>query len=319
MSEKKDKAKNQLFNLANAAKNAADNIGNAARNAATTVAENVRDGSEQLRVQYEQKRMEQDRQRLAPIFEEELTAADFSIPPVVQIVDDDSRRQNKVCEGSVGFWCGKDIKILCVYREFAHLLNLRFYPLLEEAAYYVDPCFSDLYIQLDEYFTYLKKMRVDELTAVAQDLGAKHVEIVLRASHSHAESQNANIGVSAKKGFKLAGAASSSREQQEFTGVEVAANTSFAGNDTPVEPQLVYFKNESDINALIKMRLDPANGNSILSKTYRLQCSNSSGIKTSDAQKIEASLGGVGVGTQHSFASNAANENNTVLEYTIVF
>ncbi len=305
--------------VGNAAKNTATVLGNATKNAAVTVAENVKEGGEQMKQQHELKKLEIDKERLAPVFESELSADDFCKPAVVCIVDDDKRRYNKACEGSVGFWIGKDVKVLCVYREFAHLLNLRFYPLLEDAAYHVDPCFDDLYIRLDEYFTYLKKMRVDELTAVAQDLGARHIEITLRATKVSAEQKDAAMGFSAQKGIKIGGEATSSRTQKELVDVKVAAKTDFAGNDAPVAPKLVYFKNESDINALVKMRLDPSDKNKILSKTYELQCKNSSGIKTSDAQKIDATLGSLGGSAQRSFSSETASENNTILEYTIVF
>lgn len=323
MSEEKKITKKNLLDLAsavgNAAKNTATVFGTATKNVAVTVAENVKESSEQIKQQHELKKLESDKERLAPIFEHELTGVDFCMPTVVCIVDDDKRRYNKACEGAVGFWLGKDIKVLCIYHEFAHLLGLRFYPLLEDAAYHVDPCFNDLYIRLDEYFTYLKKMRVDELTAVAQDLGAKHVEITLRATKVSAEQKDAAVGFSAQKGITIGGEAISSRTQKEFVEVKVAAKTDFVGNDTPVAPKLIYFKNESDINALVKMRLDPTDRNKILSKTYELQCKNSSGIKTSDAQKIDATLGSLGGGAQRSFSNETANENSTVLEYTIVF
>jgi hypothetical protein len=101
--------------------------------------------------------------------------------------------------------------------------------------------------------------------------------------------------------------------------VEVAAKMDFSGNETPVEPKLVYFKSERDINALIKMRLDPENGNKILSQTYSLQYGNTSGIKVSDAKKIEASLSQANVSAKTSVTKEAHNESTTTLEYTISF
>ena len=40
-----------------------------------------------------------------------------------QNYDYDKRKENKACEGAIGFVTGKDIKILNIYREFADLLN----------------------------------------------------------------------------------------------------------------------------------------------------------------------------------------------------
>lgn len=257
-----------------------------------------------------------DKKRLCPIYKEEITAPDFSLPTLVHVVDYDKRKEVKACEGAVGFLTGKDVKILNIYREFVELLDVTFYPMLEEAVYYVDPCYANRYIKINDYFAYLKKMRVDELTAVAQDLGAKHVEIVLKGNQKSAYNQSSSGSFGA---FKIGGETSSSKMKKEFTGVEVAAKIDFGGNENPIEPQLVYFKNESDINALIKMRLNPNNQNKILSKTYSLQYGNSSGIKVSDAQKIDTALTQINCGMSRSITNEAMSENSTILEYTIVF
>ena len=313
-------SKDKLLNIANsvghATKSTVANIGEATKSAAITVAENVKVGSEQLGDKLDQMKYDSDKKRLCPIYKEEILATDFVLPVLLSIVDYDKRRENKACEGAVGFWTGKDIKVLNIYREFVDLLGVTFYPVLEETVYYVDPCYPNLYIKLDEYFAYLKKVCVDELTTVAQDLGAKHVEIVLKSKQKSSQSQSGagNLG-----GLNLGGDMSFSKARSEIAGVEVAAKIDFGGNETPVEPSLVYFRNESDINALIKMRLNPSNENKILSKTYSLQYGNSSGIKVSEAQKIEAALVLSNYSAGSSFTSEVMSENNTILEYSIVF
>lgn len=318
--EIKKLSKEKLLNIANtvgnATKNTVANIGEATKNVAVAVAENVKDGSEQLGERLEQMKYENDKKRLCPIYKEEILSDSFVLPTLVHIVDYDKRKENKACEGAVGFLTGKDIKILNIYREFVDLLGISFYPILEETVYYVDPCFSNLYIKLDEYFAYLKKVRVDELTAVAQDLGAKHVEIVLKGNQKSAQNQSASSSFGV---LKVGGEISSSKTKSEFTSVEVAAKIDFGGNEKPVEPKLVYFRNESDINSLIKMRLDPSNENKILSKTYSLQYGNSSGIKVSDAQKIDTALSQINCGMSRSITNEAMSENSTILEYSIAF
>ena len=94
---------------------------------------------------------------------------------------------------------------------------------------------------------------------------------------------------------------------------------SFSGRETPREPNIVYFKNESDILSLIKMRMAPEEENRILSKKYSFKYGNSSGIRTSDAEKIDFSLAGFGMNLSRSFASEANMENNTLLEYIVEF
>ena len=318
--ELKKFSKDKLLDIANTVGNATKttvmNIGEVTKNTAITFAENVREGGEQLGERLDQMKFDSDKKRFCPIYKEEIMSQDFVLPVLVHVVDYDKRKEIKACEGAVGFLTGKDIKILNIYREFVELLGITFYPMLEETVYYVDPCYNNRYVKLNDYFAYLKKMRVDELTAVAQDLGAKHVEIVLKGNQKSAHNQNSTGSFGA---FKIGGEARTSKSKSEFTGIEVAAKVDFGGNEKPIEPQLVYFKNESDINALIKMRLNPNNQNKILSKTYSLQYGNSSGIKVSDAQKIDTALSQMNCAVSRSITSEAINENNTILEYSIIF
>lgn len=310
-------SKEKLFNLANATKNSVANFGEATKNAAISVAENIKESSEQFGDKMDKRKLENDKKRLCPIYKDDILSSDFVIPTLIRVVDYDKRMENKACEGAVGFYSGKDVKMLNIYREFIDLISIRFYPILENTVYYVDPCFNDLYIKLDEYFAYLKKVRVDELIEVARQLGAKHVEIILKSNtkSSKNESSSHSIGV----GGVFSGEQSSTRAKNDAVGVEVAAKVDFLGNDRPSKPTLVYFKNESDINTLINMRLDSESENKILSKTYSLQYGNSSGIKVSDAQKIDATLSNVSGGASRSITNEAMSENSTILEYSINF
>lgn len=309
-----DKLKNLATSIGNATASTAAVIGEATKNAAITVAENIKDSTEQFSKNQDLKKFENDKKRLCPVYKEDLLAEDFILPTLINIVEYDKRMENKACEGAVGFLTGKDVKILNIYKEFINLLGVNFYPMMEETVYHIDPCVDKLYIKLDEYFAYLKKMRVDELTTVAQCLGAKHVEIILKSKSSNTSTAN----MSGKMGIKKNGIDFNSvRTKNEISGVEVAAKIDFGGSDKIIEPKLVYFKNESDINALIKMRLDAENGNKILSKSYSLQYGNSSGIKISDAAKIDTSLASIKCGV--SVSNEAMAEYNTILEYNIVF
>lgn len=320
MNDGKKLSKEKMFDIAsavgNVTKNTVANIGAITKNTAVSVAENVKEGSVNLGKQLDKIKYDNDKKRLCPVYKKDLLVDDFVMPTLVSVVDYDKRKENKACEGAIGFFTGKDIKILNIYREFVDLLNINFYPILENAVYYVDPCFKNQYIKLDEYFAYLKKVRVDELIAVAQALGAKHVEIILKGIKNSAKSQSSTSGFSS---LKIGGDVSYSKSQSEFTGVEVAAKLDFGGNEKPIEPNLVYFKNESDINSLIKMRLNTSNQNKILSKTYSLKYGNSSGIKISDAQKIDAALSQINCGASRTFTSELMSENNTILEYSIYF
>ena len=121
------------------------------------------------------------------------------------------------------------------------------------------------------------------------------------------------------KALKKGAEVSTSKSKIENTVLEVAAKIDFVGNHNPIKQKLVYFKNESDIKALIKMRTNSSNENQILSKTYSLQYGNSSGITISDAEKIDLMLYNINYGLRRSFTSEALFESNTILEYVIIF
>lgn len=169
-------------NLGSLTKEKAAKIGNITKKAAITVADNVKEGSEQLGEKLGQLKYENDKRKFCPIYKEDVLDSSFVLPSLIRIVEYDKRKENKACEGAIGFLTGKEVKILNIYCEFIDLLNINFYPLVEETIYHVDPCFDKNYIKLDEYFVYLKKVRVDELIEIAQNLGAKHVEIVLKVT-----------------------------------------------------------------------------------------------------------------------------------------
>lgn len=55
-----------------------------------------------------------------------------------------------------------------------------FYPDSGDEFYYIDPSERNRYISLDEYFSYLKVARINELQKIAQDLGAKHFKVTYK-------------------------------------------------------------------------------------------------------------------------------------------
>ena len=316
-----NKQKNSFLGFAGsiggAIKKTAGDVGSATASAASTLAQNIKEGNEQRMIERNKRRYESDFKRLRPLFKDDLLAPDFIRPAVLRIVDQDERRTNPACEGAIGFLTGNEATILNIYKEHLGLLNAEFYPQQEDTIYHVDPCYPDLFIKPDEYFAYLKKVRVNELTTIAQDLGAKHVEILLQCNQADASTRTSKLGA------KIVGigsaSATSSTTQNSSASVEVAACADFHGSDTPIEPKVVYFQHEHDILSLIQMRMHPVNGNEILSKTYSLQYGNSSGLHVAEAQAIDAVLKATKCSLSHSVTDEAMNDCNTILKYSISF
>ena len=144
---------------------------------------------------------------------------------------------------------------------------------------------SGVYVALDSYFAYLKKNRVNELELIAQDLGAKSFRITFKEHQKVIVKQTANTGL---KAGRIQWDGSHELSGSDYSRVEIAAETQFSGHSQPKTPTLVYFQNESDIEKLIRMRMDQSNP--IKSKDFCFQCSRTSGMTEKTAAKIDLVL-----------------------------
>lgn len=267
---------------------------------------------------------ELDRRMLRPVFYEELTPhadaddlmATAQLPRLVRIVHRGKKGQRSpVVQGSIGYWTTvKGVKLLNLYEDSVSTFGVQFLPHVEQTFYYMDSYRREVYVSLDSYFTYLKKNRVNELELIAQDLGAKSFRVTFK------EQKKVMVKQAAKGKLNAAGLGADHQKQQgsneEFR-VEIAAETQFSGHDTPKAPPLVYFKEESDIEKLIRMRMNP--NNPIKSKDFCFQCSRSVGMSQKTASKIDAVLQQVKCSGTATLSSEVQREERTMLEYHIEF
>ena len=75
-----------------------------------------------------------------PLFREKFFSKEFTLPNVIQIVDDAVRRGVDVCEGAIG-WTKKvgGVEILYIYDEFVKESGIKFVPFVKcDAVYCVD-------------------------------------------------------------------------------------------------------------------------------------------------------------------------------------
>lgn len=169
------------------------------------------------------------------------------------------------------------------------------------------------YISLNDYFGFLKVARVNELQKIAQDLGAKHFRVTYKEQQS---TQSLRKG----KGHFKASAATGDMQHESsatsFSAVEIAAEMTCPGH-APQMPQLVYLQREPSIQNLVALRMDKKSP--IIHQRYTIKLSNSSGIKESDAVKIDAALKALKCSCNASIATEARNEANRFFEYEIDF
>ena len=283
---------------------------------AESVSENIKSSAQALKESAEEKSRQLEFKRLQPIFTETIDNPDFSIPKFIRITERDKKYStSEVCQGSIGYFSDhKGFRVVNIFSDSIDLFALSFYPDKGSEFYYVDPTDRDRYIALDEYFGYLKEERINELQMIAQSLGAKHFKVTYK------EEKTTFTQKKSKGNAKSTGLASAEAEHsyldEKYSTFEIAAESDYPGHE-PIRPQLKYMQRDPSIKTLVAMRMDT---NSPLShQKFMLKMSNSSGIKESDAIKIDAVLKGLKVSGNASVANEAKNESRRYLEYEIDF
>lgn len=280
-----------------------ENIGEAAKKGASTVRENIGDKARKIELK-----------TLQPLFPDTLNNADFLMPKFVRVIERDKKHAtSEVCQGSIGFISDqKALRVVNIFKDSIETFGLSFYPDCDSEFYYVDPSDRDRYIALNDYFGYLKTARIVELQKIAQDLGAKHFRVTYKEEQSVFSEKKSSVhgkaGVSANRDHES--------KEKKYSTVEVAADMSFSGHE-PIKPQLKYLQREPIIQNLISLRMDEKAP--LLHQNLMLKLSNSSGMKESDAIKIDATLKGMKCSGNASVASEVQNESRRYLEYEIEF
>ena len=251
--------------------------------------------------------------RLKPIFINDLNGMIFS--RLVRIVEREKKFDIDVCKGSIGYWdtC-KGERWMNIFKDSVSKFGLDFYPNDEVNFYHVDPTNKDSYIVLDEYFDRLKQVRVSELQKIAQDLGAKYFRVTYIKERTTLSKKAANgKGSIHKKGN---GSAQMNATEQKYDRMDIAAEMSFPGHE-PVMPHVRYLKYDPNIENLIKMRMDPKGP--LNHQTLNIKLSSSSGLKETDAVKIDMILKSLKMVGNTTVSSEVQNEAKSILEYEINF
>lgn len=254
--------------------------------------------------------------KLQPIFQTDIDDGDFLIHKFIRVADRDKRRaESEVCKGSIGYFTtNSDIRLLNIFRDSTEVFGLAFYPDNRSEFYYVDPSNRDRYIALDDYFNYLKVERISELQRIAQDLGAKHFRVTfVEEKSSYA---NKTVKASGKVTSSATAEFSGNSSDEKYSKIEIAAENDFPGKD-PIKPTLRYLLRDPSIQNLITMRLDK--DSALTHQKLMIKLSNSSGLKESDAIKIDAILKGMKFTGNTTVQSEAKNEARRYLEYEIDF
>lgn len=283
---------------------------------ASKVGESVKNGAAALKESAEERTRALELKSLQPIFAEVLDERDFVLPKFIRVANRDKKRaESQVCKGSIGYYSDlKGLRLVNIFLDNLEMFNLVFFPDCNSEFYYVDPIDKNRYIALDDYFNYLKVERISELQRLAQSLGAKHFRVTYKEEKTSVAEKiiKANINVQGV----AAGNGERNLSETKFDTIEIAADMECPGH-APNRPELKYLQKDPAIRTLIDMRMDE---HSPLShQKFMLKLSNSSGLKESDAVKIDAVLKSMRFTGNTSIVSEARNEARRYFEYEIDF
>ena len=283
---------------------------------ASKVGKSVKNGAAALKESAEERTRALELKSLQPIFAEVLDERDFVLPKFIRVANRDKKRaESQVCKGSIGYYSDlKGLRLVNIFLDNLEMFNLVFFPDCNSEFYYVDPIDKNRYIALDDYFNYLKVERISELQRLAQSLGAKHFRVTYKEEKTSVAEKiiKANINVQGV----AAGNGERNLSETKFDTIEIAADMECPGH-APNRPELKYLQKDPAIRTLIDMRMDE---HSPLShQKFMLKLSNSSGLKESDAVKIDAVLKSMRFTGNTSIVSEARNEARRYVEYEIDF
>lgn len=287
--------------------------GNAAVDAAKVAASSFQASIEESR-----------RNRLKPVYRDELERADYRYPDLIQIVDKDKDRQ-RYYPDSIG-WLDKknDMNVLHLYYSAVEENELPavFGPSLLCGLYYSDHVSKLNYVNLGQYFLEAQTARQVELQQIAYDLGAKYysVETIEEESAATAHSVKAKtVGTKGAGKTKEGGGAeySESSTKTEKQHSKIATGVSFDKGVEPVMPKLAWFKNDKQIKQLIDMRL--AKNRPMSSYELKFEYSSMAAMSVEMASKIDGVVATMKAQVGYSIKEKLVKENKKKLLFYIEF
>ena len=283
----------------------AENVGNVMKKSAQTLKETTDEKARQLEMK-----------TLQPIFLETLNDTDFIMPKFIRVAERDKKHaESEVCKGSIGFISDqKGLHIVNIFQDSIYLFGLTFYPDCNSEFYYMDPSDRDAYIALDEYFNYLKQVRISELQKIAQDLGAKHFKVTYKEEKTSFSEKKVSKKLTVKPIASVD--VEQNYEDKKYSTIEIAAEMECPGH-APIKPKLKYMKYDPSITGLVEMRMNESGP--LLHQKLMIKLSNSSGLKEGEAAKIDAILKGMKCTGNATVVIETQNESRRYLEYEIDF
>ena len=273
-----------------------------------------KDLSEKRKDENYQKRLK----KYNPLFPDEYFSETFSLPNMIEVVDDAVRKDIDVCEGAIG-WISthNGMEVLHLYDEFVPECNINFIPVATcDTFYFVDKFDRSRFLQLDTLFSKAHDERLAELKNIAYMLGAKKCSIEISESTAETSKSGKKAQISGPEktiGSSAEQSISTTNSAHRSGRVELE----FCGSDEVKVPTLKWFEHDDTIKNLIKMRTE--NKNSIKVETLVLEGAVSATMSQKTALSIDAAIKGINAKAKSSIENQATKENQSKLLFHIEF
>lgn len=253
---------------------------------------------------------------LKPVFPETLNSADFNMTKLIRVVEREPKYiNNDLTEGCIGHESiVKGMRYVNVFWDSIDKFGIDLKIDSNREFYYVDPTDSRSYIPLDSYFDYLKSARINELQMVAHELGASYFKVSYCESSKQGTTKSAKLGANAGKIKNNNEISSISKSSQNM---KVEAENHFSSSHEPVRPVLRYLRNNQAIETLVEMRMSQEGP--LSKQAFSIEFNNCSGMRETDAARIDGVLKGLKSGIIANMAKEAAKESKKSLNYEVVF
>lgn len=267
--------------------------------------------------------------RHGPVSLEMFEADEHQLPEMLHVVDKDDRFDDPLFSSAVGF--KEDVKGLTAVRiltkSAGEPLGLKMVPVANEGAYMQDPFRLHRYIAIDDYAEYMRQARVDELTEIAQKLGAKHIKVTLCEEKKvyTKTKQTAKVKADAKEKLVQDGKGKAEAEkavsEKEYVNSQILLEANFPGGE-PEQPTLEFFRNPK-MESLIRMRMEPPEKRLKGPYSVEMKYTTSADMSQKKAANIDVALkkwklsGGAGVNA--TITEDVQHSNRLVLICQIIF
>ena len=272
-------------------------------------ADSISKGAKNLSDEAKKNAYEWKMKKYNPLFPEKFQSEEFKLPNVIEIVEEATRRNIDICEGSIG-WIDKvnDVEILHLYSEYIPESRLKLLPFPKcDSVYCIDSFDKTRFINSDTIFERMTNEKLAELENIAYCLGAKSCSIEIVENTVQNASHKSEIKINAANLNRHA-----SSEKQSFQSGKNISH--FDGHNHPTKPKLKWFAFDDNIQGLIEMRC--SGNNSIKSKILEINCSSSATMSQKTACAIDKILK---VKSSVSMESKAVQEHSSKLIFDIEF